>query len=530
MGNSDDVRGASATDGESYLHPFRPLGRGIGLRLLLLIVLFSSMVTLASTILQLYVDYRRDVDAIEERLSEIERTHLDTIAASLWHVDAEQLQVQLDGLIRLPDMQLVQVRETVANVTQPLVVTAGEPDLHPGIHRSYRVVYDDRGARREIGVLDIDASLEGVYRRLIDTAVLILITQGIKTFLVSLFILYIVHRLVTRHLMAIAGFLDRFHIGTAGKLALHRVPPAVPDELDCMVTAFNGMRTNLDRAYDELRAVNVALERDIIARRLAEEEVSRLNAVLEQRVRQRTAELEAANAELAAFSYSVSHDLRAPLRRIEGFGQMLVDFYTDAIDDRGRHYLERIRAGTHEMADMIDSFLKLSRATRGELAVEPLDLSALAAEAFDRLREKDPSRQVTVDIQPGITVDGDRKLMAVALTNLVENAWKYTRNTAEAEIRFGTEKAEDGSTVYVLRDNGAGFDMAFADRLFIPFHRLHKPEEFEGTGIGLATVQRIVARHGGRVWAEGVIGQGAVFRFTCWEGRSVDGQPDNPAG
>lgn len=510
--------------------PFAPLGRGIGLRLLMLIVLFSSVVTLISTLAQLYLDYRRDVDAIEARLSEIEHTRLDTVAASLWQVDVDQLQVQLDSLMRLPDIRLAEVRETVVDVARPLVVTAGIRAERPGIARSYPVVFDDRGTRREIGVLEIEATLDGVYRRLIDTAVVILVSQGIKTFLVSTFILYIVHRLVTRHLIGIATFLDRFDIGSAGALALDRSPPPHADELDRMVGAFNGMRHNLEKAYVDLRAVNAELEADIVARREAEEEVSRLNAVLEQRVRQRTAELEAANSELAAFSYSVSHDLRAPLRRIEGFGLMLVETYGDIIDDRGKHYLERIRAGTHEMADMIDSFLRLSRATRSELTVEPLDLSAMAAEILAGLAEKDPARAVTVTVQPGIAVDGDRKLLGVALGNLLENAWKYTRNTAAAEISFTTETAEDGTTIYVVRDTGAGFDMAFVDRLFIPFHRLHKPEDFEGTGIGLATVQRIVARHGGRVWADGVVGQGATFKFTCWEGRSRDGQPDNPAG
>lgn len=509
---------------------FAPLGRGIGLRLLMLIVLFSSVVTLISTIAQLYLDYRRDVSAIEARLIEIEHTRLETVAVSLWQVDVDQLKVQLDGLMRLPDIRLVEVRETISDVARPLVVSAGVPDEQPGIARTYPVVFDDRGTLREIGTLRVEATLEGVYRRLIDTAVVILVSQGIKTFLVSAFILYIVHRLITRHLIGIATFLDRFDIGTAAALSLSRSAPPFPDELDRMVGAFNGMRGNLDKAYVDLRAVNAELERDIIARREAEEEVSRLNAVLEQRVRQRTAELEAANSELAAFSYSVSHDLRAPLRRIEGFSLMLVESYGQTIDERGKHYLERIRAGTHEMAEMIDSFLKLSRATRNELTVEPLNLSDIVGDAVSQLVEKDPARDTKITIQPDITIDGDRKLLTLALGNLLENAWKYTRNTPAAQISFTTETAEDGATIYVLKDTGAGFDMAFVDRLFIPFHRLHKPEDFEGTGIGLATVQRIIARHGGRVWADGVVGEGATFRFTCWEGRNADGQPDNPAG
>ncbi|MEW5729728.1 MAG: ATP-binding protein, partial [Pseudomonadota bacterium] len=508
---------------------FRPFSRGIGLRLLTLIVLFSSVVTLLSTLSQLYFDYHRDVSDIERRLVEIERTYLGSLAGSLWHVDIDQLRLQLEGLLRLPDIELLEVRETVGSVANPLVIRVGAPQGSSVIARDYTIVYDDRGTVRPIGVLHVSASLEGVYRRLLDRAVVILVTQGVKTFLVSLFILYIVHRLVTRHLVAIAEFLGEFTLHSGEALVLRRRKPPARDELDQMVDAFNDMRGNLARAYEDLREANVALVRDNEARRRAEEEVNRLNAVLEQRVRQRTAELEAANAELSSFAYSVSHDLRAPLRRIEGFGQMLQDNYVEVIDEKGRHYLERIRAGTREMAEMIDSFLKLSRSTRGELTVEPLDLSAMVVETVAKLEEKDPERVVRVDIQPAVVAEGDRKLMAVVLSNLLENAWKYTRRAETAVVEFGMRE-EAGRPVYFIRDNGAGFDMAFVDRLFIPFHRLHKAEDFEGIGIGLATVQRIIARHGGRVWAEGEPGRGATFNFTCWEGREPGEQSNDPAG
>ncbi len=508
---------------------FRPFSRGIGLRLLTLIILFSSLVTLLSTLSQLYIDYHRDVSDIERRLEEIERTNLDSLASSLWHVDTDQLRVQLDGLLRLPDVEMLEVRETVGSVANPLVVTVGGSHGTSVIERTYPIIYDDRGTPRPIGMLHVSATLEGVYRRLLERGVVILVTQGVKTFLVSLFILYIVHRLVTRHLVAIAEFLGEFTLHAGEALVLRRRRPPARDELDQMVDAFNDMRGNLARAYHDLREANRALVRDNEARRRAEEEVTRLNAVLEQRVRQRTAELEAANAELSSFAYSVSHDLRAPLRRIEGFGQMLQEGYVEIIDDKGRHYIERIRAGTREMAEMIDSFLKLSRSTRGELTVEPLDLSAMAADAVAKLREKDPDRSVGATIAPAVTVEGDRKLMAVVLSNLLENAWKYTRRADAAAIAFGVE-SRAGRPVYFVRDNGAGFDMAFVDRLFIPFHRLHKAEDFEGIGIGLATVQRIIARHGGRVWAEGEPGQGATFYFTCWEGREPGEQPNDPAG
>jgi signal transduction histidine kinase len=386
------------------------------------------------------------------------------------------------------------------------------------IDRSYPLIYNDRGVAREIGILKVEASLAEIYQRLTEKAVVILVTQGLKTFLVSLFILYVFYRLVTRHLTDIARAVgdDDLQRPTPA-LTLQRHPPDEPDELDRMVQAFNAMRANLQDAYDELRVAHDELAEDIVARRRAEDEVKRLNAVLEQRVRQRTAELEAANKELGAFSYSVAHDLRAPLRRIEGFGRILVEDYTERLDARGMRYLGRIRAGVHEMAEMIDSFLRLSRATQGELSVEPVDLSRQARIVATRLREKDPGRSVFIDIEPDMIADGDRRLLGLVLENLIDNAWKYTRRTEGATITFSRQRDRLGRLVYVVRDNGAGFDMTLVDRLFTPFSRLHRAEDFEGTGIGLATVQRVLARHGGRIWATAEPGRGASFHFTLWE-------------
>jgi len=499
-------------------------GGGIGYRLLALILLFSSAVTLISTVLQLYFDYRRDVSAIESRLDEIERSYLDSLAGSLWNVDTEQLRIQLDGILKLPDMQAVEVRETTV-VDHPLLVTAGQRQSSSVLTRTIPLLYRERGESAQIGVLYAEATLTGVYRRLLDTTMVILISQGIKTFLVSLFILYIVFRLVTRHLMDFAEHVGGFDLRSPSPaIVLHRQAPAHADELDQVVGAFNAMSAGLRQAYDELSTVNAELEADIAARRLAECEVMRLNASLEQRVHQRTAELEAANQELGAFTYSVSHDLRAPLRRIEGFGQILVAEYADRFDERGSHYLDRIRAGARDMGDMIDSFLTLSRSTRGELTIEHVDLSAMAQDIVARLHEKEPDRTISIDIQPALGVDGDRRLLRAALDNLFDNAWKYSRGNETTVIAFGAHD-EAGHTVYFIRDNGAGFDMKYADRLCTPFTRLHRAEEFEGSGIGLATVQRILARHGGRIWAAAADpGQGATFHFTCWEGKPVNGQ------
>jgi PAS domain S-box-containing protein len=258
-----------------------------------------------------------------------------------------------------------------------------------------------------------------------------------------------------------------------------------------------------------------AAVRDITERKHIEAHVNALNENLQRRV----AELAALNREIEAFSYSVSHDLRAPLRGIDGFSKALLEEYSGKLDDQGRDYLQRVRAAAQRMAELIDDLLTLSRVTRREMRRETVDLSALAKAAAAQLEHSGQYRPVHFVAAPDLRAEGDEPLLRIVLDNLLGNAWKFTSRTPSPRVEFGAAALPGGERAFFVSDNGVGFDMAHAGKLFGAFQRLHATHDFPGTGIGLATVQRIINRHGGRVWADATLGHGATFYFTL-EGMS----------
>jgi signal transduction histidine kinase len=341
---------------------------------------------------------------------------------------------------------------------------------------------------KAVGKLLIRADLDELSDRQRRYAGMVLVIL-VGSFLLAIAISRVVEKTISRPLLNLANTARA--VSTQKDYSV-RAPSEGDDEIGSLIGTFNEMLDQIERQNSDLHEARADLER---------------------RVEARTHDLATANKELEAFSYSVSHDLRAPLRAIDGFSKALLSGYGSLLDERGRHYLERVRLATQRMARLIDDMLGLARVSRRELVRQEVSLSEIAGRVAAELSTRPPVRPVHVHVEPGLTAEADPQLLTIVLENLLGNAWKFTAKREDACVEVG--KLTDGAgTAFYVRDNGAGFDMTYADKLFGAFQRLHSDADFEGTGIGLATVQRIVNRHSGRIWAEGTVGKGATFYFT----------------
>src|SRR5579863_1990476 len=295
--------------------------------------------------------------------------------------------------------------------------------------------------------------------------------------------------------------------------------------VDARTAQLRQAHAELQQTNSELMQLTLELE-DRVARRT--EEIRSLNEELQRRVAQRTADLDASNQELSSFSYSLSHDLRAPLRAMDGFSYFVLEECGERLDAQGNAYLQRVRAASQRMDKLVDGILELARTARCKIQRVAVDLSGMAEAIARRLQKSERSRDAEFVIAPGLVVSADAALIRIVLENLMENAWKFTSLHPRARIELGAMERQ-GETVYFVRDDGAGFDMAYATKLFGAFQRLHSPADFEGTGIGLAVVQRIIHRHGGWIWAEGKVQRGATFYFTLPGAAGTEGRQEEPA-
>ena len=384
-----------------------------------------------------------------------------------------------------------------------VVPTAPGPDgyrFERGLLIGFQPV-EESGSRR-LGTLYLASDLGAIYDTFRLSGVIGLAVMAVAL-LAAYFLSRILQGTISEPILALAETAKA--VSTRQDYSV-RAPKLGADELGTLTDSFNQMLGRIAKQNDELQRHAADLERRVEERT---HELQERNDAL----RRNAAELLAANTELDAFAYSVSHDLRAPLRSIDGFSQILLEDYSGTLDAAGRESLQRVRAASQRMGTLIDDLLKLARVTRVEIRTEDVDLSGMAREIAAELQRATPERLVEFAIAPGLSARGDARLLRVALDNLLRNSWKYTAKQAQPRIEFASIAA-NGERAFMVRDNGAGFDMQYADKLFGVFQRLHSPAEFEGTGVGLATVRRIITRHGGRIWAEGVVDRGATFYFT----------------
>lgn len=461
------------------------------LTMVILLTIFAGVVLIG----MFFMGYERvqSRQQLVHEISVITKVSYSQVVAALEFDDLKTLQESANSLDYDYTIDVVCIYDDVMSLqarsfpgTSQVVPCPDNPhaDSTGFIHDKYHHIEDVFSESVRVGTIYISANMDYVNSQIQRYFYMMLTALGIVS-VVSVLVAMVMQKAVTEPIFALASTAKS--IATDRDFSM-RAEKISDDEIGQMVDAFNAM----------LGAIQ---QRDL--------ELLSHKSELETKVEERTSELKAANQELEAFSYSVSHDLRSPLRAIDGFSQALLEDYADQLDSAALGYLERVRMASQRMGVLIDSMLWLSRVTRQEIVTRKVDFSQICEEVVRDIQDRDPAREVSVTVQAEMSMRCDARLMRIVVTNLVDNAFKYTQKTTIPEIAIGCKEG-----VFFIKDNGAGFDMRYVDKLFGAFQRLHSKEEFEGTGIGLATVARVVHRHGGDIWAESELGVGATFYFT----------------
>jgi len=463
---------------------------------------------------QLHAELRRQLDRIADQLSV-------GLRLPLWNFDRDQVRAVLESSMQDREIASIEVFQLDRSAAEGAAVLSFDRDERWNpvernrlldsqgsliAERQILVSGDEPGAPRTTTAPSFEPGDRLGSLRL--TATSRFVEERLRQYLFSIVLLILV-----LDLALIAGLYSALWIFVIRPLRSIESAAAVVSSLGRAGAGFG----QLPVRFTEFESMKQSLEKMVGLLDKRYEAIQQLNATLEERVRLRTEELQELNDELEAFSYSVSHDLKTPLRSLNGFSRMLILGYADKLDDEARRHLDRIAESALRMGELIDDLLRLSHVSRCELKIVEVDLSAMAAEIIESFRESAPDRKAEIVVEPGMIVRGDRTLLRTALENLLGNAWKYTSRKSETHIQF-CKSVSNGQTSYFVRDNGAGFKMAYAHNLFMPFQRLHKAAEFPGTGIGLATVHRIVRRHGGTIVAESVENISTTFTFTLSAG------------
>ncbi|MBU2511328.1 hypothetical protein KJ966_08310 [bacterium] len=455
---------------------------------------------------QILFDYRIHNEYLDETAIQILKTVEKAASYAIWTLDIEGGQNLLSGLLRhnaIIKAELIDSKEQIFSSAQKSTTPSA---LYIrwlfGGYRLYtqdlNIQYGHRSSE-SVGQLKLTYDTGATATSFFKRTLVFLVTGLLINLALAIILLYVFHATMVRSILSIGDFLAKVNPQNPGSYRVKLPPQHEKDELGSLINKTN----------DLLKAVGENIQR----RQEIEEEMRVLNIELEERVAARTKELELTNQELESFTYAVSHDLQGGLRAISGLSNAVLEDYIEKLDQEGVNYLQGLVKSSNQIEALTRDLLRLSRSTRGGISPSMVNLSAIASDVMKRLKEAEPERDVTVKIAPDIRALADPRLIWVVMENLLGNAWKFSSKSPNVYIKFGTEKGENGPLFFV-RDNGSGFDMSHADKLFVPFKRFHRNDDFTGTGIGLTTVKRIILRHGGQIWAESVVGQGATFYFT----------------